>query len=151
MANDVFRPFISYANNTTYLYPDVGLVTPLVDVKSTERYGNVSASGVKHTYYVGARTFIRVQFEWQTSAQKTLWETFWDAVKDGDEFVYHDDDSYTLCGTGTASTTTVCGTLATGGATDLNRTVVIENDEFIMEPMEVSGYFRTPVLELRVV
>lgn len=151
MANDVMRPFISYTNDTVYLYPNVGLVTPMIDLRSVERYDNVAADGTVHKYTVGSRRFIRVQFEWQTAAQKTLWETFWAAVKSGAEFTYHDDDSYQLCGTGVCGDGSICGTLSTGGATDNNTTVTIENMEFTMEPMEVYGYYRTPVLELRVV
>lgn len=152
MGSDLFRPFISYNNDFDYLRPDVGLVdyTYAPDSRQVERYDNVAADGTKHSYKVGNRRIIAVQFHWQSSTLKDEWYTWWDAVKDGSEFTYHDDDSYTLCGTGTCGSGT-CGSLSTQGATDRKLTCTVENTEFEMTEMQDNGYWQTPVIQMRVV
>ena len=151
MTTDIMRPFISYTNDTVYLYPNVGLVAPLVDGRSVERYDNISASGLKHSYHVGNRRVLRVQFEWQDATLKNEWITFWEAIRGGESFTYHDDDSYQMSGTGVCGDGSICGTLSTGGATDSNLICTLDNQEFAMEAMDVYGYWRTPILEMRVV
>jgi hypothetical protein len=146
----LFQPFFSYNNNFSYFYPSIGLETPTTTQWAGERYDHIAGSGNQFSYFVGDRDVKRVSFAWQTNAQLTEWLAWWDAVKDGSEFVYHDDDSYTLSGTGTCGTGT-CGTLSRLGASDNNTAVKITNKTFEMQPMDVSGQWKTPVIELRVV
>ena len=147
----LMQPFFSYNNDFDYFYPSIGLEQPSRREWGGERYDHIAGGGARCSYFVGDRDFIRVEFAWQTDSQKTEWLTFWDAVKDGAAFVYHDDDSYYKSGTGTCGDGKTSGDLETIGASDNALTVKIENQTFEMQPMEVSGQWRTPVIEMRVV
>ena len=154
MASDLYQPFITYNSDSAYLRPSVGLVesTYAQDSRIVERYDNNAASGVKHTHTIGSRRILRVQFHWQDSTLKDSWYTWWDAVKNGAVFTYHDDDSYLLFSSAwTFSSAITFGDLATQGATDRNLKVTVENTDFEMTEMQVDGFWQTPVIEMRVV
>ncbi len=113
----------------------------VVERKAVERHDQVSANGKRQSYLVGSRAFRDVTFRWQDSTQKTLWETFWTAVKDGTTFRYYDDDSQPL-----AATTTICATTLLAGsntAADAVATtdMVLENTEMSFDEEEIYGYW----------
>ena len=153
MASDLYQPFITYNSDFDRIRPSVGLVesTYANDSRIVERYDNIAASGMKHSHTIGSRRILRVQFHWQDSTLKDSWYTWWDAVKNGAVFTYHDDDSYVLCGTPTCGDGTICGELSTQGATDRQIKVTVENTDFEMTEMQVDGFWQTPVIEMRVV
>ena len=154
MGSNTYKPFITYNNDSDRINPSVALVdmTYAADTRMVERYDNIAASGMKHSHTLGSRRIIRTQFHWQDSTLKDEWYTWWDVVKTGAVFTYHDDDSYAICGDGTeCGDGSICGELATLGATDRKLEVTIENRYFEMTEMQVDGFWQTPVIEMRVV
>ena len=149
MAGWFIQPFFEYSGATAWLYPEVGRENYRAP-KQVERYDHISANGSKLSYNVGSREFIDVTFPWQSDAKLVEWITFWDAVSDGSEFVYGNDDSLPQCGGGEVSGTPVTGTPASGG-TYSPVTVTLEDTEFNPEPAEIDGYWTVTVRMRKVV
>jgi hypothetical protein len=103
---------------------------------------HVAADGTVLTYDVGEREFIEITFEWQTDAQKTEWQTFWDYIRTGAQFYFYEDDSYYLAdGSETADGDIDASELQTAGATHAEYLVVKDQLELDIAESEVYGYW----------
>ena len=139
MAGNVFKPYFSWGVGGNF-QPGEPYRT-YHEARRVRRNDTITGTGKKFSQYQGASRVITVSWDWITDAQITTWETFWDAVKDGTPFVYHDDDSYSRCNDGTVCNDgSTCGGLNTNGATDNVYSVTTEDAQFAPEQMELYGY-----------
>jgi hypothetical protein len=125
-------PFFSWLN--TQVYPGVGR-RDYREVHIANRTDNKAKSGKKSSTYFGKNRVISVTLPDISSTVRDNLVTFYEAVRDGTEFTYHDDDSYYKCGDASLDSGDItCGALQNTGATDRKIRCTIEGAQF--EPIE---------------
>ncbi len=117
----------------------------VIESKAVERNDQISSSGKRQSYLVGSRAFREVTFRWQDATKKALWETFWDAVKDGSVYRYYDDDSTPIAGTSTIAATTLIAGSTAGTAALVTTNMVLENIEMVFDEEEIYGYWSVTI------
>ncbi len=142
MVTHLVKPFFNTMGGG--ILPDVAEENT-VETKAVERHDQIAASGKRQSYLVGSRAFRDVTYRWQDSTQKALWETFWDAVKDGTIYQYYDDDTTPIAGTSTIASTTLIAGSTTGTAALTTTDMVIENTELIFDEEEIYGYWSVTI------
>jgi hypothetical protein len=146
MAGNILKPFISYNDDFVYLYPGFAREEYRERIDRDAKT-SVAADGSALTYLVGQSRFIELIFQLQPYATvKADWINWWNAVKDGKEFRYHDDDSCRKASASyVCSSSIICGELLTTGAVDRNLRVKLDIDSFQPEEDIVHGLYNVPV------
>ena len=139
------KPFIQYGYGLTSMIqpgvPDEQTITP----KTADRRQHTTGTGKTLKYGVGQSAFHEVVFTWQDETLKAEWETFWtDWAWSGAEFLYISGDNLMAVDDGVSTIDDGIAGISkdlTSGDVRTETRMTIEQNEFLIERGQVSGYY----------